>query len=81
LTVAFQILFLDLIDEAKNCQQNLSRSPKSGKFLCSALRLNNNSLHDLSDFDTTLEHILENPMDLGWLDMSFNELHDIDDVS
>ena len=45
-----------------------------------ALRLCNNHLEDLVGFEDALDEILDEPSELAWLDLSFNELTAIDEV-
>ena len=39
-----------------------------------------NAISDYECFSSTLEHFLENPLELAWLDLSFNDLSTIDKV-
>jgi len=40
-----------------------------------------NAISDYECLPSTLEHFLENPLELAWLDLSFNDLSSIDKVS
>uniref|UniRef100_A0A7M4FH01 Leucine-rich repeat-containing protein 51 n=1 Tax=Crocodylus porosus TaxID=8502 RepID=A0A7M4FH01_CROPO len=51
-----------------------------GRMLTRAVRLNNNTLNELMDLGPTLELLLENPEELAWLDLSFNDLPTIDPI-
>lgn len=51
-----------------------------GRMLTRAVRLNNNTLNELTDLGPALELLLENPEELSWLDLSFNDLPTIDPV-
>ena len=69
----------DIFDELLNLPKykNLNGS----KIITEIVRLNNNTLHDLNGFEKVLETIVENPEDIAWIDLSFNTLSIIDDVS
>ncbi|XP_078481874.1 leucine-rich repeat-containing protein 51-like isoform X1 [Ciona intestinalis] len=70
----------DIADEAEtHTQNNLVRS-RSGKAICNAIRMNNNSLNDINGLDKTVADIVENPDEIAWIDLSFNELNTIDKV-
>eukprot|EP00128_Syssomonas_multiformis_P018099 Colp12_sorted_trinity150504_noHs@33881 len=62
-----------------------SDSPKKKKrpqpkVCTTAVKLNNNHLKDLKDFQTVMNDILEEPSELNWLDLSFNDFGIIDKV-
>lgn len=47
-----------------------------------ALKVNNNMLTHWDDFSSTLHKLFVDPArQLGWIDLSFNDLRTIDDVS
>lgn len=50
------------------------------KYKATILRFCYNAISDLQYFSSTLEHLLENPSDLSWLDLSFNDISTIDEV-
>lgn len=50
------------------------------KYKANSLRFCYNAISDLEHFCSTLEHFLENPLDLAWLDLSFNDITSIDEV-
>ncbi|XP_029312700.1 leucine-rich repeat-containing protein 51-like [Cottoperca gobio] len=68
----------------------LSEAPRSGlrpitansegKYLSRCLRLNNNSISDVVGLQHVLDHFLAQPSKLGWLDLSFNKITNIDPV-
>jgi Leucine-rich repeat (LRR) protein len=45
-----------------------------------SIRLCNNQLTSLSGLERVAHHLLEDPADLAWLDVSFNQLTRIDDI-
>lgn len=45
------------------------------------LRFCYNKICDLQYFNSTLEQLLEKPFDLEWLDLSFNDISTIDEVT
>ena len=51
------------------------------KYKSRSLRLNNNNISDLSDLHLSISHFLAEPLQLAWLDLSFNRLAHIDHVS
>ncbi|XP_015684473.1 leucine-rich repeat-containing protein 51-like [Protobothrops mucrosquamatus] len=53
---------------------------EGGRLLTQAVRLNNNTLSDLTDFPDIMEKLLEYPLDIYWIDLSFNDLPSIDPV-
>ncbi|CAK8684196.1 leucine-rich repeat-containing protein 51-like isoform X2 [Clavelina lepadiformis] len=71
----------DIKEEVQNhIQENLPKSPRTKKYSCNAIRLNNNSMSDMNGFDDTVQEIIENSDDVAWIDVSFNELQTIDKV-
>uniref|UniRef100_A0A5F8GIH2 Leucine-rich repeat-containing protein 51 n=1 Tax=Monodelphis domestica TaxID=13616 RepID=A0A5F8GIH2_MONDO len=70
----------DLISEEPRPGLRPLKRSKQGKSLTQALRLNNNVLNDLSDFTQTISQLLEYPQNLAWIDLSFNDLPNIDPV-
>jgi len=53
---------------------------EDGKFICRNLKLNNNSITELSSLKPSLELLLADPYMLTWLDLSFNAMTKIDPV-
>lgn len=54
---------------------------KEGDLSCTkCVRLNNNSIQDISGLSDMLSAHLEKPLELEWIDLSFNELTKIDEV-
>ena len=60
--------------------QNTEESGQQHKYKSNSLRFRYNAISDLEYFCSTLEHFLENPLDLEWLDLSFNDISTIDEV-
>ena len=50
------------------------------KFLTRSVWLNNNKLKNIRNFDNFVDSILEFPEQLGWIDFSFNQITEINDV-
>lgn len=50
------------------------------KYKATSLRFCYNAISDLQFFSSTLDHFLENPLELKWLDLSFNDISSIDEV-
>ena len=45
-----------------------------------AVRYNNNSIHELTDLNPTIASLVVNPAAVSWLDFSFNDIANLDDV-
>lgn len=58
-----------------------SKTNSEMKYLSRSLRLNNNNITDLCDLQKTVCHFLAEPSQLAWLDLSFNNISHIDQVS
>nr|XP_056714626.1 leucine-rich repeat-containing protein 51 [Euleptes europaea] len=56
------------------------KQTEEGRLLTQAVRLNNNTLNDLTELTDTLQKLLEHPEDIYWIDLSFNDLPTIDSV-
>lgn len=54
---------------------------ESGKSLSRCLRLNNNSLQNIERLGEIINAKFENPKNIAWIDLSFNELTTVDPVS
>ncbi|XP_048215395.1 leucine-rich repeat-containing protein 51 [Perognathus longimembris pacificus] len=70
----------DLISEEPRIGQRPLKYSKSGKSLTQALWLNNNVLNDLKGLNQVVSQLLEQPQNLAWIDLSFNDLTSIDPV-
>ncbi|XP_076002196.1 leucine-rich repeat-containing protein 51 [Genypterus blacodes] len=66
-------------EEPSNGQRPLKRNSEN-KYLSCSLRLNNNSITDLTDLQKTINHFLAEPSQLAWLDLSFNKITHINPV-
>ena len=58
----------------------LQKIEESGHYKSNMVRFCYNAISDYECFSSTLEHFLENPLELAWLDLSFNDLSTIDKV-
>ena len=73
--------FTDIKEEMEtHYQRNLTKSPSTRKYTCNSIRICNNSLNELTGFATVISGIIARIEDIGWLDFSFNDLNNIDDV-
>uniref|UniRef100_A0A8C5WTC6 Leucine-rich repeat-containing protein 51 n=1 Tax=Laticauda laticaudata TaxID=8630 RepID=A0A8C5WTC6_LATLA len=70
----------DLLTEEPRPGLRPIRRLEGGRLLTQAVRLNNNTLNDLTDFPDIMEKLLEYPLDIYWIDLSFNDLPNIDPV-
>ncbi|XP_013413154.1 leucine-rich repeat-containing protein 51-like [Lingula anatina] len=73
----------DVLGEEPRLQSPRKSKPKkseSGKYLSHCLRLNNNNIADFETLEATLEKLVDDPLELQWLDLSFNELTKLDPV-
>lgn len=69
----------ELLFEDENDKKN--KKPKHFfKYCTKAIRLSNNSLTKLDNFNVGMKAVLENPEAVEWIDLSFNDLTKIDDV-
>ena len=63
---------------------NKSKTPPKNeeeKFLTRIVRFNNNFFSDLTKFRGVMDSLIVDPLLLSWLDLSFNSLTKVDDVS
>ncbi|CAM4337237.1 leucine-rich repeat-containing protein 51 [Lepidochelys kempii] len=70
----------DLLTEEPRAGLKVIKRSAGGKLLTKAVRLNNNTINELTDFTSTMEQLLEYPDELSWVDLSFNDLPTIDPV-
>ncbi|XP_034050071.1 leucine-rich repeat-containing protein 51-like [Thalassophryne amazonica] len=68
-----------LLKEPRASLRTLHKNSE-GKYLSRALRLNNNRLCCLSGLQYLINNLLAEPVQLGWLDVSFNHLTQIEPV-
>ncbi|XP_033127151.1 leucine-rich repeat-containing protein 51-like [Anneissia japonica] len=73
-------VFDDVQDEDPRKGQHKLRRDKGGKYLCTSLKFNNNALTDMNNFEPVVEGLLLKPDELLWLDLSMNDLTNIDPV-
>ncbi|XP_006628202.1 leucine-rich repeat-containing protein 51 [Lepisosteus oculatus] len=70
----------DVLSEHPNVGLKPVHRTPEGKFCSKALRLSNNILSNLSDFATASTALLDDPKQLSWIDLSFNDLSTIDPI-
>ncbi|XP_056286365.1 leucine-rich repeat-containing protein 51-like [Pseudoliparis swirei] len=63
----------------RNGQRPL-KTNSQGKYLSRSLCLSNNSISNLAGLEHIWEHFLARPWNIGWLDLSFNQITSIDPV-
>ncbi|CAL8351332.1 unnamed protein product [Lota lota] len=68
-----------LTEEPGRGQRPLKKNHEN-KYVSRSLRLNNNIITDLSGLHTAITHFLAEPLQLAWLDLSFNDIAHIDPV-
>ncbi|KAM5181837.1 leucine-rich repeat-containing protein 51 [Mantella aurantiaca] len=68
-----------LQEEPREGLRNIRRD-EDGRMYSQAIRLNNNTLTDLRGFREVIDKLLSNPFHLCWIDLSFNDLPNIDPV-
>jgi len=61
------------LEEKKEIKKNYC------KYVSNAIRLSNNSLSSFNGLGRMLEAVLDNPQHLEWIDLSFNDLSNIDE--
>lgn len=73
--------FQDAVDEEpRPGPHKIEKIEESGHYKSTTVRFRYNAISDYENFTSTLEHFLENPLELAWLDLSFNDLSVIDKV-
>ncbi|KAF7236587.1 Leucine-rich repeat-containing protein 51 [Varanus komodoensis] len=70
----------DLLTEEPRPGIKLIKQTGAGRSLTQAIRLNNNTLNDLTDFPEIVAQLVEYPEEIYWIDLSFNDLPSIDPV-
>ncbi|XP_077197242.1 leucine-rich repeat-containing protein 51 isoform X2 [Paroedura picta] len=70
----------DLLTEEPRPGLKPIKQTGEGRLLTQAVRLNNNTLSDLTEFTDIMKKLLEHPEDIYWIDLSFNDLPIIDPV-
>ncbi|XP_010892011.2 leucine rich repeat containing 51 [Esox lucius] len=68
-----------LMEEPNQGLRPLKRNAEK-KFCSRSLRLNNNTITELSGFNNTVSALLSEPSQLAWVDLSFNDISNIDPV-
>ncbi|KAM6946390.1 leucine-rich repeat-containing protein 51 [Aplochiton taeniatus] len=68
-----------LTEEPNKGLRRLKRDTEK-RYCSRSLRLNNNIITDLNNLSNTISHFISEPSRLAWLDLSFNDLSDIDPV-
>ncbi|XP_029384237.1 leucine-rich repeat-containing protein 51-like [Echeneis naucrates] len=59
-------------------RQRYTKTNSAGKYVSCSMILNNNNLKNLIGLQDILSHFLVQPLKLMWLDVSFNQLKNID---
>ncbi|KAL8191387.1 UNVERIFIED_CONTAM: hypothetical protein K2H54_073335 [Gekko kuhli] len=70
----------DLLTEEPRPGLKPIKQTAEGRLLTQAVRLNNNTINDLTDFTEIMKKLLEHPEDIYWIDLSFNDLPTIDPI-
>lgn len=66
--------------KAEKRDQKNAEEKEYFKYSSKALRLSNNAISDFDNFTVGLEAIIEHPLALEWIDLSFNDLTKISDI-
>ncbi|KAM7413183.1 hypothetical protein PAMA_020522 [Pampus argenteus] len=66
--------------EEPSCGLRPLKRNSQKKYLSRSLRLSNNNITDLHDLQRTISHFLAEPLQLAWLDLSFNNITNIEQV-
>ena len=77
--IVFFLISDTLTEEPGRGQRPLKRNHEN-KYVSRSLRLNNNIITDLSGLHAAITHFLAEPLQLAWLDLSFNDIGHIDPV-
>ncbi|XP_020601344.1 leucine-rich repeat-containing protein 51-like [Orbicella faveolata] len=67
-------------EEPRPGPHKIEKIEESGHYKSNMVRFCYNAISDYECLPSTLEHFLENPLELAWLDLSFNDLSSIDKV-
>jgi hypothetical protein len=70
----------DALEEEPRSSSKKDQSNQSGKSQSRCLRLNNNSLQSIERLSEVINAKFDNPKNIAWIDLSFNELTTIDPV-
>ncbi|XP_071951633.1 leucine-rich repeat-containing protein 51-like [Antedon mediterranea] len=73
-------IFEDAHDEDPRKTQHKIKKDKEGKYMCTAVKFNNNALTEMSNFEPVLNKLIVEPSQLLWLDLSMNDFTKIDPV-
>lgn len=71
------------VTKQKPRKNRLGRVPETGpnkRFITSSVWLGNNSIQTTREASSILHSVLEYPTRLAWLDLSFNEVYDVDEA-
>ena len=81
----YTVLFADLLTIPEPRPVGIkSKTPlknDDNKYMTRVVRFNNNFFSELTKFRTVLDSIIADPMLISWIDLSFNTLSKIDEVS
>ena len=77
--LAFSDIFVET--PRPDCFKKEPKADDEGKFNSKSLRLNNNNIVSFSEIIPTLQKLVLEPLELSWIDLSFNEIVKIDIVS
>ena len=62
------------------CNKDQDVAPQEGYTdVVTAVRYNNNSIHELGDLVPSITSLVVNPQAISWLDFSFNDINQLDD--
>lgn len=67
-------------EEPRPGPHKIEKTEGSGQYKSNSVRFCYNAISNLQNLMSTLEHFLENPLELAWLDLSFNDISTIDKV-
>eukprot|EP00794_Sanderia_malayensis_P006922 gene6922-7700_t len=65
----------NIVKETKDAEKE---TKEKKKYKTNAIRLSNNVISDWTAFSTTVAELVEEPSNLEWIDLSFNDIKDID---
>ncbi|XP_062983969.1 leucine-rich repeat-containing protein 51 [Elgaria multicarinata webbii] len=68
----------DLLTEEPRPGLKPIKQSEAGRMMTQAIRLNNNTLNDLTHFPEIVAQLVEYPEEIYWIDLSFNDLPTID---
>ena len=77
------VFLTDAVEEEprKSPRRSKHTEEEGAKSRSRSLRINNNNIQNIGSLKSVLDEKFENPANIAWIDLSFNELQKVDPVS